>query len=72
MTLALYCDLGFHLGRGAPIAMNIDAFKHSVVKEVLAAKAAVIASVGFATFKAVAADNAAKVDVRLLRLSVLC
>ena len=60
------------MGRGAPIAMNIDAFKHSVVKEVLAAKAAVIASVGFATFKAVAADNAAKVDVRLLRLSVLC
>ena len=57
------------MGRGVPIAINYAVFKHSVVKEGLAVKAAVF---GFATFKAVAAGNAAKVDARLLRLSVLC
>ena len=68
----LYCDLGFHLGRDVPIATNCATIKRSVVKGVLAVKVAVIALPGFATFKAVAADNAAKVDARLLRLSVLC
>ena len=60
------------MGRGVLIVVNFTVIKHSVVKEVLAAKAAVIVLLGFATFKAVAADNAAKVDVGLLRLSVLC
>ena len=60
------------MGRGVPIIISCAAIEHSVVKGVLAAKAAVIALLRFATFKAVAANNAAKVDVRLLRLSVLC
>lgn len=60
------------MGRGVPIIINCAAIEHSVVKGVLAAKAAIIAMHSFATFKAVAANNAAKVDVKLLRLSVLC
>ena len=60
------------MGKDVPIATNCAIIKRSVVKGVLAVKVAVIALPGFATFKAVAADNAAKVDARLLRLSVLC
>ena len=42
--------------------------ERSVVKEVLAAKAVTAAFAGVTTFEAVAADSAAAISARLLRL----
>ena len=73
MTLASNCDSDSHLGKGGLEEIIVAGFECFVVREVLDAKVAVItAFTGVATFKAVAADSAATVGARLLRLSVQC